>query len=74
MRTTAVLVGSVGIPDPLARRRSEPTPLGPRSPRPLASRGRFVYDDALAALAAGAGFTDGAVADDAGGQLLTARA
>jgi ubiquinone/menaquinone biosynthesis C-methylase UbiE len=45
----------------------------PAAPEPIASRA-FFYDDAqLAALAQQAGFADVAVADDDGGQLLTAR-
>ena len=46
----------------------------PAAPEPLATRGHFYADDELAALAARAGLADVAVADDRGGQLLTARA
>ena len=44
------------------------------APEPLASRGRFYDDAALAALARKAGLEDVVVVDDDGGQLLTARA
>jgi SAM-dependent methyltransferase len=46
----------------------------PAAPEPLATRGHFYADDELAALAARAGLAEVAVADDRGGQLLTARA
>jgi SAM-dependent methyltransferase len=46
----------------------------PAAPEPLAARGRFYEDDELAALAARTGLADVTVADDRGGQLLTARA
>jgi len=46
----------------------------PAAPEPLASRSRFYDDDELADVARRAGLTDVAVADDGGGQLLTARA
>jgi SAM-dependent methyltransferase len=45
----------------------------PAAPEPLAGRGRFYDDDALAALALGAGLADVAVSNDGGGQLLSAR-
>jgi SAM-dependent methyltransferase len=45
----------------------------PAAPEPLASQGFFHTDEELAALARRAGFEAVAVADDAGGQLLTAR-
>jgi SAM-dependent methyltransferase len=45
----------------------------PAAPEPIASRGRFYSDEELAGLARRAGFTAVAVADDDGGQLLTAR-
>ena len=46
----------------------------PAAPEPLASRARFYQDEELVELARRAGFADAAVADDQGGQLLTARA
>jgi SAM-dependent methyltransferase len=46
----------------------------PAAPEPLAARGHFYEGGELAALAARAGLADVAVADDRGGQLLTARA
>jgi SAM-dependent methyltransferase len=46
----------------------------PAVPEPLASRVHLYDDDALAALVRRAGFTDVAIANDDGGQLLTARA
>jgi SAM-dependent methyltransferase len=46
----------------------------PAAPEPLASRGHFYDDEALAQLARRAGFSGVAVADDDGGQLLTATA
>jgi ubiquinone/menaquinone biosynthesis C-methylase UbiE len=45
----------------------------PAAPEPLASRGFFHTDDELAALARTAGFAGVKVANDRGGQLLTAR-
>jgi SAM-dependent methyltransferase len=45
----------------------------PAAPEPLASRCFFYGDEALAALATGAGLVDVSVVNDAGGQLLTAR-
>jgi SAM-dependent methyltransferase len=45
----------------------------PAAPEPLASRGHFHDDAALAELARAAGFDAVAVANDGGGQLLTAR-
>jgi SAM-dependent methyltransferase len=44
----------------------------PAAPEPLAGRSHLYEDEALAALAARAGFTDVAVAGHDGGQLLTA--
>jgi SAM-dependent methyltransferase len=44
----------------------------PAAPEPLARRGHFYTDSELAALGWRAGFTGVAVADDDGGQLLTA--
>jgi ubiquinone/menaquinone biosynthesis C-methylase UbiE len=46
----------------------------PAAPEPLASRGYFSEDERLLTLAREAGFQDVAVANDGGGQLLTARA
>jgi SAM-dependent methyltransferase len=46
----------------------------PAAPEPFASRAHFHTDEALAALAREAGFTGAAVANDGGGQLLTATA
>ena len=46
----------------------------PAAPEPLAGRCHFHTDEALVALARGAGFANVAVSDDHGGQLLTARA
>lgn len=46
----------------------------PAAPEPLASRGHFYEDEELVALARRAEFADAAVANDHGGQLLTARA
>jgi SAM-dependent methyltransferase len=46
----------------------------PAAPEPLASRCHFYEDEELQALAREAGFEDVAVANDGGGQLLTARA
>lgn len=46
----------------------------PAAPEPLASRGYFYEDEQLLALARGAGLHDVVVANDGGGQLLTARA
>ena len=46
----------------------------PAAPEPVASRGRFYDDEALAALARDAGFDAVAVARHDGGQLLTGRA
>lgn len=45
----------------------------PAAPEPIASRGHFYDDDALATLARQAGFSGVAVANDSGGQLLTVR-
>jgi ubiquinone/menaquinone biosynthesis C-methylase UbiE len=45
----------------------------PAAPEPLASRGHFHTDEELVALAGAAGFADAAVANEDGGQLLTAR-
>lgn len=45
----------------------------PAAPEPIASRGHFYDDDALATLARHAGFGEVEVANDSGGQLLTAR-
>lgn len=45
----------------------------PASPEPLASRGHFYEDAALASLAEAAGFTESRVVNQRGGQLLTAR-
>ena len=45
----------------------------PAAPEPLASRSHFYADDALAALAREAGWSDVRVHNDRGGQLLTAR-
>ncbi|MBO0707560.1 MAG: methyltransferase domain-containing protein [Candidatus Dormibacteraeota bacterium] len=45
----------------------------PASPEPLASRGHFYEDAALASLAEEAGFTEARVVNQRGGQLLTAR-
>jgi SAM-dependent methyltransferase len=45
----------------------------PAAPEPLASRGHFHTDDDLRELARAAGFDDVTVANDRGGQLLTAR-
>jgi SAM-dependent methyltransferase len=44
----------------------------PAAPEPLASRSHFYDDEALATLARRSGFTDVAVLNDGGGQLLTA--
>jgi ubiquinone/menaquinone biosynthesis C-methylase UbiE len=44
----------------------------PAAPEPFASRAYFHTDEALAGLASQAGFTGAAVANDGGGQLLTA--
>jgi SAM-dependent methyltransferase len=46
----------------------------PAAPEPLASRCHFYEDDELLALAREAGLDEVAVANDGGGQLLTARA
>jgi SAM-dependent methyltransferase len=46
----------------------------PAAPEPVASRGCFYDDAALAALAREAGLRDASVSNDNGGQLLTARA
>jgi SAM-dependent methyltransferase len=46
----------------------------PAAPEPLAARGHFYEDEELAELARAAGFAGVAVADDDGGQLLTAGA
>jgi hypothetical protein len=46
----------------------------PAVPEPVASRAHLYDDDALAALVRRAGLTDVAVANDGGGQLVTARA
>jgi len=46
----------------------------PAAPEPPASRGHFYADEELVALARRAGFANAAVANDGGGQLLTARA
>jgi SAM-dependent methyltransferase len=46
----------------------------PAAPEPVASRGHFYSDQELAALALRAGFEDVGVANDGGGQLLTAHA
>jgi ubiquinone/menaquinone biosynthesis C-methylase UbiE len=46
----------------------------PAAPEPLAGRGHFHDDEALVGMARAAGFDDVAVANDGGGQLLTARA
>ncbi len=54
--------------------RSAPELRGtPAAPEPIASRAFFYTDAELAALAERAGFGDVAVANDDGGQLLTAR-
>ncbi len=45
----------------------------PAAPEPLAGRGHFHSDAALAELAHAAGLTEVAVENDGGGQLLTAR-
>jgi hypothetical protein len=45
----------------------------PAAPEPLASRAHFYEDDDLAALARRAGLSDVHVANDGGGQLLTAQ-
>ena len=45
----------------------------PAAPEPLASRGHFHSDDELAELARAAGFHDVDVANERGGQLLTAK-
>ena len=45
----------------------------PAAPEPIAGRGRFYDDAALAALARRAGFAAVDVVNDSGGQLLTAR-
>jgi SAM-dependent methyltransferase len=45
----------------------------PAAPEPLAARSSFYDDDALAGIARRAGFGDVDVADEDGGQLLTAR-
>jgi ubiquinone/menaquinone biosynthesis C-methylase UbiE len=45
----------------------------PAAPEPLASRGFFHTDGELAQLARDAGLSDATVANDGGGQLLTAR-
>jgi SAM-dependent methyltransferase len=45
----------------------------PAAPEPLASHSRFYEDETLAELGHRAGFTDAAVTNDDGGQLLTAR-
>jgi SAM-dependent methyltransferase len=45
----------------------------PAAPEPLASRGHFHTDEELGGLAHAAGFADVTVANDRGGQLLTAR-
>lgn len=47
---------------------------GTPAPEPLASSSHFHDDEALAGMARRSGFTDVAVANDKGGQLLTARA
>jgi SAM-dependent methyltransferase len=44
----------------------------PAAPEPMASRGHFHSDDALAALARSAGFEEVSVSNDDGGQLLFA--
>jgi ubiquinone/menaquinone biosynthesis C-methylase UbiE len=46
----------------------------PAAPEPLASRGHFYDDDALADLGRSAGFRDVTVHNDRGGQLLRCRA
>lgn len=46
----------------------------PAVPEPLASRSHFYDEEALAGLARSSGFTDVVVANDHGGQLLTAHA
>jgi len=46
----------------------------PAAPEPLAAHSHFHSDDELAALAREAGLADAVVANDGGGQLLTARA
>jgi ubiquinone/menaquinone biosynthesis C-methylase UbiE len=46
----------------------------PAAPEPLASRGYFYEDERLLTLAREAGFQDAVVANDGGGQLLSARA
>ena len=46
----------------------------PAAPEPIASRGHFYSDEELAELARRAGWTEVAVANADGGQLLTARA
>ena len=46
----------------------------PAAPEPLASRGHFYPDAALAALASQAGLQEARVRNDGGGQLLTASA
>jgi ubiquinone/menaquinone biosynthesis C-methylase UbiE len=46
----------------------------PAAPAPLACQAHFYTDEQLAALARRAGFADAAVANDHGGQLLTASA
>jgi SAM-dependent methyltransferase len=46
----------------------------PAAPEPLASRTHFYDDDELVALARRGGFADATVANEDGGQLLTARA
>ncbi len=43
----------------------------PAAPEPVASHGRFLDDEALAALARDAGFEVVAVRNESGGQLLT---
>ena len=45
----------------------------PAAPEPLSSRGHFHSDDELGAIARAAGFDGVTVANDRGGQLLTAR-
>lgn len=74
----AVLTGCRRVLEPagrLAIYTTSPQLRGtPAAPEPLASLGYFYDDQALAALAGDAGFEEVAVANDGGGQLLTARA
>jgi hypothetical protein len=61
--------GRIAIYTTSARMRGTPA-----APEPLASRSYFYENDELAALAGAAGFGDVVVADDNGGQVLTANA